>query len=124
MTVRPIEVQLASLEDDILDSLGYREFTVEVGSTVISPNPEVVDTPKKNIPTAAYQGYLQVLGGNGHPTNFFNIAISREVPEATIRQAEYWTLTRDTYVAQGLPVEIVVQDSRYLVMVAIIKRIS
>lgn len=123
MTVRSIEVELASLEDEILDSLGYREFTVTVGSTVISPNPEVVDTPKKNLSTAVYQGYLQTLGNNGHPTNFFKVTISREVAESVIRQAKYWRLTRESYSAECLPVEIVVQDSRYLVMLAVIKRI-
>lgn len=123
MTVRAIEVDLASLEDKILDSLGYREFTVVVGTTVISPNPEVIDTPKKSLSTAVYQSYIQTLGNNGNPTNFFKVTISREVDESIIRQPKYWRLTRENYVAECLPVEIVVQDSRYLVMLAVIKRI-
>lgn len=123
-TVREIEVTLATLEDNILDSLGYREYTVKVGSIGITPNPEVTDVPKDKLGTATYQGYVQALGNNGNPTNFFKLVISREVAESTIRQAKYWTITRESYKAECLPVEIRVQDSRYVVVLAVIKRIE
>jgi len=123
MTVRDIEVSLASLEDNILANLGYREFVVAVGSTVISPSPQVVDKPKKNMSTAVFQSYLQALGNNGNPTNFFEVTISREIDENVIRKPNYWKLTRGNYKAECLPVEIVVSDSRYLVMLAVIKRV-
>lgn len=121
MTVRVIEVDLTKVEDDILRDLGYRETQVQVGTDTIDPPPEVTEIPMGKISVERMHGYVNRLGGNGNPTNIFQVTISRLVDEAIIRQQAYWTLTRDTWIATCLPVELHVDDSRYNLTLAVIK---
>jgi len=121
MTVRDVEVRLASLEDRILDRLGYREYQLTIGTDVVAILP---GTEQKNITSYSdeqLRGFANRLGGNGNPIGIFKLKISREVPEATVRQLKYWRLSREGYIADCLPLDIKVTDSRYEVLLGVIK---
>lgn len=122
MTVRNLEIRLTGLEDNISDRLGYREFTVAINGTILSPPPEVISKGFKDYSEAAISKFINTLGGKGNPSGFFEVVVSRLiVDESVIRSYEYWTITRDSYVATCLPVAIKVTDSRYEVILAVIK---
>ena len=122
MTVRDVEVRLSSLEDRILDRLGYREYTLTIKDEVIDILPGVQQKNITSYSPSQLQGFADRLGGQGNPISIFNLAISREVPEATIRAFGYWTLSRDGYTAECLPLDIKVTDSRYQVLLGVIKQ--
>lgn len=120
-TVRGLEVELTVLEDGILGNLGYREYTVQVGGYVLNPVPEVVQKDAGAYGQTAMNMFIDRLGGEGNPIGFYELQISRAIPEEVIRALEYWTISRDGYVAECLPVALVVTDSRYKVTLAVIK---
>lgn len=122
--VRSIEVRLSSLEDRILDRLGYREFQVFVGSTEILPKPGIIEKPLSSYNATQLQGFADSLGGQGNPITTFKLAISREFPEPIIRNFAYWRLIRDSYEATCLPVDFKITDARALVTVAVIKSVG
>lgn len=121
MSVRDIEVRLTGVEDSILDKLGYREFDVSVGGTLLDPKPEVIEKPLSGYSTDQIRGFADSLGGQGNPVSTFQLFISRLVDESLISNYNYWTLTRDNLVATCLPLEIKVEDSRYVVLLGVIK---
>lgn len=121
MSVRDIEVRLTKLEDDILDNLGYREFNIEVNGTILNPKPEVIEKPLSGYSSDQIRGFADTLGGQGNPISTFKLMISRTIPENLITDYSYWTLTRDNLVATCLPLEISVEDSRYVVLLGVIK---
>jgi len=121
-TVRNIEVKLASLEDRILGGLGYREFTVSVNGTILNPVPQV-----KQITTTDYasrdlaEAFDKIVGGNGSPRGFYQLFISRDIPEDLLRSFNYWTLSRGSYTATCLVINYKILDSRILVNLGITK---
>jgi hypothetical protein len=123
-SVRQVEVNASVLEDNILDSLGYREYSVLVGETPLTPKPEVVHKPLKSFSDSQIRNFIDQLGGQGNPISYFGVAVSRAISEATIRSLDYWSVTRDGYQATCLPVSIEVTDSRYNVILAVLKQTS
>jgi hypothetical protein len=123
-SVRDIEVKFATVEDNILDNLGYREYVLTVGNTEINPKPEVTQKPIQSFSDGAIRRFIDNLGGQGNPVTYFKVAISREVDESILRAFAPWRLTRGSYVANCLPVELKVTDSRYEVMLGVLKQSS
>ena len=121
MTVRRLEVELTVLEDNILGDLGYREYIVQIGEFVLDPVPEVEQKDASAFPSAALNTFIDRMGGHGNPIGFYQLSVSRSIPEQLIRSLEYWTLTRDGYVIQALPVALVVADARYRVTLGVVK---
>jgi hypothetical protein len=66
--------------------------------------------------------FKQNLQGNTTPIGFFSLNISRTIPENIIRTYDYWYIIRDGIESQCLPVSIQVEDARYKVMLAIVKK--
>jgi hypothetical protein len=122
MTVKDLEVRLASKEDEILDRLGYREYEVKIGDTLLTVLPKITQKNITSYSDEQLRGFADRLSGRGNPISIFKLEISREVSESLIRSFEYWTLTRSDYIAECLPVDIVVNDSRYIVTLAVIKQ--
>jgi hypothetical protein len=123
-SVRDIEVRFGSVEDNILNRLGYREYTLTVGNYEVNPLPEVVQKPIQAFSDSQVRRFIDNLGGQGNPITFYKVTISREVPEANLREYVLWTLTRGSYVAECLPVEFTVSDSRYTVILGVLKQSS
>jgi len=121
MSVRDIEVKLASLEDNILNNLGYREYAIAIGATELTIKPEVIQKSIRAYSDGQMQRFINAMGGQGNPIAFFQIALSRDISEALVRQYDYWTLTRDGLVAKGLLVDLIVEDARYIATVGVIK---
>lgn len=121
MTVRQVEVDLSGVEDRVLDSLGYREFQVTIGETIIEPKPKITEKPLSSYSESQLRGFADSLGGNGNPISTFKLELSRLIDESIIRGFNYWTLTRSSYVATCLPLEMVVTDSRIKVLLGVIK---
>jgi hypothetical protein len=121
MSIRDLETRLTGLEDNILDRFGYREFSVVVDGTTLNPPPEVISKGFQDYSEAAISKFINSLGGKGNPTGFFEVTVSRLISETLIRSYKYWTITRDSYVADCLPVAIKVTDSRIIVTLAVIK---
>ena len=121
MSVRALEVELTRLEDKILGDLGYREYVVQIGNSVLSPIPGVEQKDASAFPSAALSTFIDQMGGHGNPIGFYQLSVSRLIPESLIRSLEYWTLTRDGYVIQALPVALVVTDARYRVTLGVVK---
>ena len=124
MSVRDLEVRLTRLEDNILGRLGYREYTVTVGSTLLDPVPEVLQKSVNAYSETKLASFINALGGQGNPISFYELQVSRLVPESLIRSFVYWTLLRDGLESTCLPVSITVEDSRYKVILAAIKIVS
>jgi hypothetical protein len=122
MSVRDVEVRLASLEDKILSNLGYREYTLKIGTTSIPILPGITQKNMTSYTPAQLQGFADKLGGQGNPIAIFKLALSREIPEATVRQFAYWYLTRSGYEAKCMPIDIIVTDSRYIITLAVLKQ--
>jgi hypothetical protein len=121
MTVRDIEVKLTSLEDNILNNLGYREYTIAIGATELTIKPEVIQKSIRGYSDGQMQRFIDAMGGQGNPIAFFQIALSRDISESLVRQYDYWTLIRDGLVAKGLLVDLIVEDARYIATVGVIK---
>jgi len=121
MSVRDLEVRLTRLEDNILGRLGYREYQVKVGNLTLDPQPEVVQKSLAAYSETKLASFIQALGRRGNPISYYELEVSRLVPEATIRSYQYWNLTRDGYVSECLPVSITTTDARYRVILAAIK---
>lgn len=122
MSVRDVEVRLASLEDKILEGLGYREYFILIGTTPVKILPGTTQKNQSSYTSEQLQGFADRLGGQGNPIALFKVAVSREVPESLIRSSAYWTLTRSGYTAKCLPIDIVVTDSRYVVLLGVLKQ--
>lgn len=120
-TVRGIEERLGGLEDRILDRLGYREYKVFVGETLVDPPPQIIEKPLSAYSPSQLQGFVDALGGSGNPISTYRLDISRLVDEGTIRGFNYWRLERSDYVSVCLPLEIVVMDARIKVLLGVIK---
>ena len=124
MSVRDLEVRLTRLEDNILSNLGYREYEVVIGDLVVDPKPEVNQKSLAAYSETKLANFINALGGQGNPISFFELQVSRLVDEETVRSYQYWKLTRDSIVAECLPVSITVEDARYKVILAAIKYTS
>jgi hypothetical protein len=122
MTVRNLEVRLTELEDDISQNLGYREYIVKVGSTTLDPRPYCDMKKVEDFKPGTLDLFKQNLQGNTTPIGFFSLNISRTIPENIIRTYDYWYIIRDGIESQCLPVSIQVEDARYKVMLAIVKK--
>lgn len=122
MSVRDIEVRLASVEDTLLSRLGYREYTVRVGNTTLEIAPEVIQKSLKAYSDDQLRKFIQSLGSRGNPIAYFEVAVSREIGEPLVRSMDYWYLSRDGYQATCLPCDIQVDDSRYLLVLGVIKQ--
>lgn len=123
MSLRDIEVRLgANIEDAVLSRLGYREYSVTIGSTPITVLPEVNHKNITSYTQDQLSGFADRLGGNGNPISIFELKLSRVIPESTVRQFGYWILSRDGYEATCLPIDIKVEDSRYIVLLGVIKQ--
>lgn len=121
-TVREIEVTFAGIEDEILDDLGYREYTITIDGIELTPKPEVIQKPLQAFSDGQIRRFIDNLGGQGNPITYFQVNVSRTITESTIRNFSYWVLTRDSYVATCLPVQFKVTDSRYEVLLGVIKQ--
>lgn len=121
-SVRDIEVLFGGIEDTILDSLGYREYEVTIGANTVTPRPEVINKPLQAFSDGQIRQFIDSLGGQGNPIAYFKVIIARTFLEAIVRDFAYWTLTRETYEAQCLPVQIKVTDSRYEVLLGVLKQ--
>ncbi len=124
MTLRDTAVRLASLEDRILDRLGFREYEVKVGDTILSPSPKVTQKNITSYSPDQLRGFADKLGGQGNPISIFTLDVSREVSEGVMRTFDYWTLTRESYEATCLPVDFSVGDERVKVTLAVIKQVG
>lgn len=120
-TVREIEVELADLEDRILNDLGYREYTVEVNSTIITPQPKVVHKSISNFKQEKIDTFVRALGSGRNPSSYFVLEISRSVSEDLVRHKGYWTLTRGSLVSTCAMVDYTQTDSRHKVTLGVIK---
>jgi len=122
MSVRDLEVRLSELEDNISHNLGYREYLVKVGDTTLEPRPYCDMKKVEDFKPGTLDLFKQNLQGNTTPIGFFSLNISRVISESTIRAYNYWYIIRDGIESQCLPVSIQVEDSRYKVILAIIKK--
>lgn len=120
--VRRIEVKLASLQDRILGKLGYREYSLSISGTQVDILPGITQKNITSYSPDQLSGFADRLGGQGNPISIFRLELSREVPESLVRQFGYWILSRDGYVADCLPLDIQVTDSRYIVLLGVIKQ--
>lgn len=123
MSVRDVEVRLTKTEDQILGRLGYREYSVTIGTTTLDPVPEVIMKPSSSFGSDQIQDFIRQLGDSGNPVAYFKVTISRLIPESVVRQFARWRIARDGYEADCLPVSIEVTDSRYVVIAAILKQV-
>lgn len=121
MSIRDLEVRLTETEDRINARLGYREYAVRVDGVLLDPPPEVKHRAITSYRAETYMQFINTLGGSGNPLGFYEVYISRLIPEATVRAYKGWQVTRDTYTARCLPVSLEVQDSRYIVVLAVVK---
>lgn len=121
MSVRKLEVDLTGLEDRISKELGYREYQVYVGDTLLEPPPNVDQKKVDEFSPKSLDLFQKNLQGNTSPIGFFKLKISRLIPESLIRDYQYWDLIRDNIKSSCLPVSITVEDSRYIVILAVIK---
>jgi len=121
MSVRDLEVRLTRLEDSILGRLGYREYEVKVGNQLLDPQPEVVQKSVASYSETKLASFINALGGRGNPISYFELEVSRLVPEAVVRSYQYWSLKRDGFVSECLPVSITTTDARHRVILAAIK---
>lgn len=122
MTVRDTEVRLTRTEDNILDRLGYREYTVVVDGVTLDPKPSVINKPLSRFSGDTLNRFIDQLGGKGNPVSFYELSISRLIDETLLRSDVYWYVTRGTYEAKCLPVQFEVLDSRVKVTLGILKR--
>lgn len=123
MSVRDIQVRLGGqVEDNILGRLGYREFTVSIGGTELTYPPAIKQMNLKAYSDSQLRGFADALGGQGNPIAYFEVRVSRLEPESLIRSFVYWVLTREGFQAECLPVDIRVNDDRYVVTLAVIKQ--
>lgn len=122
VSVRQIEIDLTRVEDNVLGSLGYREYSVVVNNTTLDPVPEVIQKTSTSFSDEDVNKFIQAMGGRGNPSIFFKLTISRLIPEALLRTNNYWTLERDGYVAECLPVDFKVEDARYIVILGVVKQ--
>jgi hypothetical protein len=121
-SVRDIEVLFSGIEDEILEDLGYREYRVFVNNVELNPKPEIVQKPLASFSDGTIKRFIDSLGGQGNPITYYKLFISRTISEETIRVFGYWLLARGTYNATCLPVEFKVTDSRYEVLLGVIKQ--
>lgn len=121
MSVRQTEVNLTKLEDDILEKLGYREYTILIDTTELDPKPQVKPKDASKFSPSEISQFIDRIGGNGNAISYFEVMVSRLIPEALVRSFNYWYLIRDNLTSQCLPVKIETLDSRYKVVLAVIK---
>lgn len=121
-SVRKLQVDLTGLEDNISKNLGYREYEVKIGDTVLSPVPNIEQKEVNEFKPSTLDLFQQNLQNNSSPIGFFVANISRLIDENLVRTYKYWTITRDGIESECLPVSITVEDARYKVILAIIKR--
>lgn len=127
MSLRDTEVKLASLEDQILGKLGYREYTVKIGNSVVSPDPAIALRSHLRFSEDQIKGWTLKLnqGSNsstsGNTITLYELKISREVPETTIRKQDYWYLKRGKNTIKCSMLSLDIKDSRYIVILGVIK---
>lgn len=123
MSVRRVEVRLTNTEDKVLQRLGYREYEVSILTTpptVVSPPPKVTNTNQSQLGPDQLESFLQ-MGGYGNVSSLYTVEISRLFPEALVRGPYYWQVSRDGYVARCLLVSVQTLDSRYRVILGVLK---
>lgn len=129
-TVRQIEAQLGTeVEDAVLGQLGYREYTVTLPDGTLldddSPLPKMGRPQVKQVDYARISEMeaakiLDITGGI--PNDVFEVRISRQISEQSIRFGGFWNITHDTFPAfQGLLTSVTVKDAWFICRVAVIK---
>lgn len=119
--IRDVEVRFSGTEDQILERLGYREYEVRVDGVLLEPKPEVIHKAPTSYTSGRYMMFIDKLGGKGNPLGFYEVAISRLLPEDVVRSYKYWEVKRGDYIARCSPVSFEVTDSRFNVILAVVK---
>lgn len=127
MSLADTERKLASLEDRIGASLGYRETTVKIGNTLVTPTPKVVNANQKAYSDDQLKGYTIRLGTSqsakslGNTITLFTVKVSREFPERILKSNNHWYLTRGTYKATCLLLDFKITPSRFIATIGVLK---
>lgn len=124
-TVRQIEAELAStVEDQVLQDLGYREYAVTVPDFgLVEPRPEVKQINLAGASTNQLNVYVSELGNNRLPVAVYRVLLPRLVPESAIKSKRLWLLKHDSWQnpTEVKAVAIARQDSRWQVDLAVVK---
>lgn len=122
MAIRDVEVRLTGLVDRLGDKFGYREYAVRVGDTYLNNKPEIKEKDINSFSPTQLANFANSLGNTGNPTTFFQLNVSRLEPEELVRGFNYWYLERGVEVIKCMPVSLVENDSRYVVILGILKQ--
>ncbi|CBA17876.1 virion structural protein [Acaryochloris phage A-HIS2] len=95
-TVREIEVNLGQTVDDrVSQLLGYREYTVTLpdGTVLSQDRPKVTQMKYDRLSQEVAAEVLRIT--NNIPNNVYNVRISRNIPEDSVRFGGDWVIQRD-----------------------------
>lgn len=121
--LRQLETDLGQqVEDKLAQALGYREYTVLIGETKLSPSPEVTEIDTRDLSEAQVTKYLSALGvGAKLPSAMYQVLVSRNVPEDLVRSRASWTITRSARSSVCKLVGLTVTDTRFKAILAVLK---
>lgn len=121
--LRQLETDLGQqVEDKLAQALGYREYTVLIGETELSPSPEVTEIDTRDLSEAQVTKYLSALGvGAKLPSAMYQVLVSRNVSEDLVRSRASWTITRSTRASVCKLVGLTVTDTRFKAILAVLK---
>lgn len=121
--LRQLETDLGQqVEDKLAQALGYREYGVTIGETLLDPSPEVTEIDTRDLSEAQVTKYLSALGvGAKLPSAMYQVLVSRNVPEDLVRSRSSWTLTRAERTSVCKLVGLTVTDTRFKAILAVLK---
>jgi hypothetical protein len=121
--LRQLETDLGQqVEDKLAQALGYREYEVKIGETLLDPRPEVIEIDTKDLSEAQITKYLSALGvGAKLPSAMYQILVSRNVSEDLVRSRLSWTITRSDRASVCKLVGLTVTDTRFKAILAVLK---
>lgn len=122
MAIRDIEVRLTGLEDGLLEKFGYREFGVRIGTTELEILPQVKERDVSSFSPTQLTAFANSLGSSGNPTTYFELTVSRLIDSDLIRSFDYWYLVKEGIEIKCMPVSLVETDSRYIVILGVLKQ--
>ncbi|CBA17769.1 virion structural protein [Acaryochloris phage A-HIS1] len=129
-TVREIESLLGTtVEDSVLGDLGYREYVVTLPDGTIldtdSPvagygRPEVKQMDWNRVSAASAAAILELT--SGILNDAFDVRVSRQIAESSVRSNGFWTLTRDGQTAMNCAlVSVTIESAWWKCRVVVIK---
>jgi len=125
MSVRDLEARLAgSVEDKVLQRLGYREIDVRLPSgLLVTPRPICYEVSEAEKNRSLSSQVLLDLQNESRPTTIYHLEIPRTYTAQEIRDDGVYTLTIDNEgTLETYPLSILRKDSRWVILLGVQRR--